>query len=140
MKFIFSAGIILFFIKNNEREYLLLHYPHGHWDLPKGKIEEGETKQQAALRELKEETGIAAEIYPDFEKHFNYFFKLDDVLIKKTVYFFVSQSFTDQVTLSEEHIGYSWLKYKDALKRLTFGNAQEVLKKANQFLESRKNQ
>ena len=42
MKQLFSAGVVIFRMCDSNREYLLLHYSHGHWDLPKGKIENGE--------------------------------------------------------------------------------------------------
>ena len=46
-----SAGVIL--IKGDK--YLILHYEEGHWDFPKGNIEEGESEEEAALRELEED-------------------------------------------------------------------------------------
>ena len=42
----------------NEKEEILFIFRRGYWDLPKGKIDEGETKKEAALREVKEETGV----------------------------------------------------------------------------------
>ncbi len=129
-----SAGIITFYIKNEVPHFLLLHYPHGHWDLPKGKIEEGESKETAALRELKEETGLTAQIIDGFEKKLEYFFKQNGELIKKTVYFFIGQVLFGEITLSDEHIGFEWLPCEQALKRLTFENAKEVLKQAHDFL------
>ncbi len=74
MKQVDSAGIIVYCRVKNEVEYLLLHYSAGHWDFSKGKIEEGETKQQAALRELFEETGLHTIIQPNFTDRLNYFF------------------------------------------------------------------
>ncbi len=136
MKYFFSAGIIVFYIKNEIPHFLLLHYPHGHWDLPKGKIEKGESKEIAALRELKEETGLTARIIEGFEKKFDYVFKQEDELIKKTVYFFLGQVISDEVILSYEHIGFAWLPYDQALERLTFETAQEVVKEAKCFLTS----
>ncbi len=44
----------------NEKGEILMIYRRGHWDLPKGKIDEGEGPQQAAVREVKEETGLKA--------------------------------------------------------------------------------
>ncbi len=134
MKELVSAGIITFYIKNETPHFLLLHYPHGHWDLPKGKIEKGESKEIAALRELKEETGLKAQIIEGFEKKFDYVFKQDGELIKKTVYFFLGQALSDEITLSEEHIGFAWLPYDQALERVTFENAKEVLQQAHDFL------
>ena len=63
-----------------------------------------------------------------------YFYKKGEETIYKEVVFFVAQSATDEVTLSKEHIGYAWLSYDDAFKKLTFNNAKELLRKANQFL------
>lgn len=134
MKFQFSAGLILFYKKNKTRLYLVLHYPHGHWDFAKGAIEKGESKEAAALRELKEETGISATIIDGFEEKFTYFFRHDDLLIKKTVYFFIAQADDTAVSLSDEHIDSAWLSFEDAMERLTFDNAKETLKLAHDFL------
>lgn len=48
-----SGGLV----KNNKDEFLMIHR-RGYWDLPKGKIDAGEKKKQAALREVEEETGV----------------------------------------------------------------------------------
>ena len=129
----FSAGLVLFRVdeKVHQREYLLLHYVSGHWDFPKGKIEPGETKHQAALRELKEETGLTAEILPDFEEQFTYWFRAyeNGMLTQKTVYFFIGRTEQKDVVLSHEHIGSIWLPYEDALAKLTYENARDMLKK-----------
>lgn len=134
MQFQFSAGFVLFNEKDGQREYLLLHYPHGHWDLPKGKIEQGESKYEAALRELHEETGLDAVILDGFERSFDYFFKAEGQLIKKTVYFFIGKTNKRDITLSHEHIGSAWLSRDEAIERLTFQNAKELLKEADAFL------
>ena len=42
----------------NESGYLLMIYRRGHWDLPKGKLDDGETIEQCAIREVEEETGL----------------------------------------------------------------------------------
>ena len=107
----YSAGIIVYFEHKEKREYLLLHYQSGHWDFPKGHIEKGESKEQAALRELFEETGLKTEILPDFQDSFSYFHHLPKTkeLAHKTVYFFVGKTDSKEVTLSHEHIGFAWL-------------------------------
>lgn len=53
-KLIDAAGGLVF----NEFDEALLIYRHGKWDLPKGKLEKGETVEDAAVREVEEETGI----------------------------------------------------------------------------------
>ena len=53
-----SAGALIYRIQNNIPYYLLLHYHSGHWEFAKGHIEEGENPEEAAKREVEEETGI----------------------------------------------------------------------------------
>ncbi len=138
MKQVYSAGIIVYRIENNAPEYLLLRYGAGHWDFAKGKIEEGETKEQAALRELHEEAGISADIESGFEENLSFiFYDYDKQLAQKTVYFFVGLALSTDVTLSHEHTDYAWLPYKEALEQLTYENAKKVLKKAHKHTATR---
>jgi bis(5'-nucleosidyl)-tetraphosphatase len=52
------------------------------------------------------------------------------------VVFFLIETHTEQVRLSFEHVGYTWLNYKDTMKKLTFKNAKDVLQKAHGLLEA----
>lgn len=52
-KIIAAGGLV-----RNENNELLMIFRKGHWDLPKGKMDEGETPEQCALREVEEETGV----------------------------------------------------------------------------------
>jgi 8-oxo-dGTP pyrophosphatase MutT (NUDIX family) len=134
MKFLVSAGVIVFRIKDGVREYLLLHHPDGHWDFAKGKMEQGESKRETALRELKEEANISADIIDGFQEELSYMFRQRGDLIKKTVYFFVGEAEMPHVTLSHEHDDFDWLPYQEASEKLTFKNARELLTKVEQFL------
>lgn len=136
MKKEYSAGVVVFYNGKNVPEFLLLHYESGHWDFPKGHIELNETKEQAALRELKEETGLSAELQSGFLEEFSYFFRYpsNSELIKKKVYFFIGKADKKEVTLSDEHSGYAWLPYEEALKQLTYKNARELLMKVQDFI------
>jgi len=126
-----SAGIIVV----NDGKFLLLLYDAGHWDFPKGHIEKDESSEQAALRELKEETGISdAEILPGFAESIHYFFKKEGRLVSKDVVFFAARTKTSDVKLSFEHKDFIWLPFNDALAKLTYKNAKEVLRKVEVFL------
>ena len=121
--------------------YLLLHYPLGakapqeYWDLPKGHIEKGEKETDTVKREVEEETGLKdIEFIKGFKEWIKYFFKWKGKNILKFVTFYLAETKTKNVKISFEHLGYEWLPYQDALEKLTFKNAKEILKKANDFL------
>mgnify|MGYP001040348188 CR=1 FL=1 len=131
-----SAGVILF-RTGPRREYLILDYG-SHWDFPKGHIEAGENPQTTALRELQEETGIQdARLVPGFKEGMRYFYRKAGEGMLKIVVYFLAETPTGNVTLSSEHSGYSWLPYEEALNRLTFKNARDLLTKADAFLNAR---
>jgi bis(5'-nucleosidyl)-tetraphosphatase len=132
MKHQYSAGIIIYKKENSTILYLLLRYAAGHWDFPKGKIEAGETKQEAALRELTEETNLTAQIDDNFEETIQYIFMYNNEKTIKTVYFFTGPATSTNIKLSHEHTDFAWLPYQDALAQLTYDNAKEILKLTNQ--------
>jgi bis(5'-nucleosidyl)-tetraphosphatase len=128
-----SAGFILLHNRHG-RHYLLLDYGR-HWDYPKGHLKKGETDLEAAERELREETGLVADhVFPDFGREIRYFFRSGKKLIDKTVIFFLAETEDQDVRLSDEHVGFAWLKYEEALGRLTYPNAKEVLRAAEEYL------
>jgi len=131
-----SCGVVVYHTaKSGTNEILLLHYPEGHWDFPKGHIEEGEEDLETALRELEEETGISdAEIINEFKEKMHYFFTKKEGTISKTVCFFLAKNKHKNVKISHEHVDFEWMSYNEALERLTFENARVILKKAKQFL------
>ncbi len=131
-----SAGIVLFLEKPEGNRFLLLNYPTGHWDFIKGKIEHGETEHQTAVRETKEETGISdLEFIDGFKENINYNFQYEGELIYKEVVFFLAKTKTETVMVSHEHLGYTWLDYKNAIGKTTYQNAKDVLSKANDLLQ-----
>jgi len=131
-----SSGIVLFLEKPEGNRFLLLNYPTGHWDFIKGKIEQGETEHQTAVRETKEETGISdLEFFDGFKENINYNFQYEGELIYKEVVFFLAKTKTETVMVSHEHLGYTWLDYKNAIEKTTYQNAKDVLSKANDLLQ-----
>jgi len=130
-----STGIVLFRNDSGKNEFLLLNYPQGHWDFIKGKVEQGETPHETALRETKEETGISdIEFIDGFEESVEYDFRFKNEDIHKKVIFFLAKTNEKKISLSHEHNDFVWLEYDDALKKTTFRNAKNVLSKTNEFL------
>ena len=131
----YSAGFILFRDLPEGRVYLLLDYGN-HWDYPKGHLEAGETAWVAAVRELREETGIRqVDRVAGYEEKMQYQF-VSGVKgrIHKQVTYFLGRTRTSQVKLSDEHSGCAWLPFEEAMAQLTYKNAQVLLAKAEQQL------
>jgi len=141
-----SAGGIIFKEEKGKVFYLLLHYPSishraekNYWDFPKGHIEKGEKLEETIMREAKEETGLKdLKLIEGFKEWFKYFFKWKGKNILKFVTYYLVETKNKEVKISGEHIGYEWFPYEEAIEKLTFKNAKEILKKANEFLISKK--
>ena len=130
-----SCGAVIF----SDNFYLLLRYGWGHWDFVKGNVETGEDELETILRETEEETRLTANqlsFIEGFRETITYFYKNDGRTIYKKVIFLLAESNSRDVTLSHEHNDYAWLDYNEALKRLTYDNAQAILQKAEQHRQN----
>ena len=136
MKKEISAGIILYNKKYDERQFLLLKYPGGHWDFVKGKMEQSEESKQTAIREAKEETGIIdIEFVDGFNEEVSYTFFIDKEEINKKVIFYLGETKSTEIIISHEHLDFVWLNFDDAVKRTTYRNAKKILTEANNLLQ-----
>lgn len=148
-----SAGAIIYRMEpdgqgNSVPYYLLLRYERGHWEFPKGHIEPGETEEETVKREIFEETGLNdIEIIPGFKEYIKYFFrqysdKVSDADRKKgktpwvfkLVVFFVAETKSKDIKISEEHKDFIWLPINEAIKKTTFKNSKLLLKRVNDFV------
>lgn len=145
-----SAGAIIFRMENGVPLYLLLHYPTGHWEFPKGHIEGNEKEEETVVREAVEETGIKdLEILPGYKKYIKYFFRQYKEKVSeadrrkgktpwvfKLVVFFIAETKTKDVKISHEHKGFLWLPIEQAIKKTTFKNSKKLLKEADDFIKT----
>ena len=130
-----SAGIVLIRKENGKNLFLLLHYPSGHWDFVKGKMEKDETTHETAIRETKEETGITdITFFENFEEWIEYNFQYQGELVHKKVVFFLGETKTKEVIISHEHLDFTWMDYNTAMEKTTFRNAKTVLTRAQVLL------
>ena len=125
-------------------EYLLLkrklHWKG--WEFSKGKIEQGERKEQTAKRELKEETGHRAIKIKkfNFSGRYRYHKKLPDRpgFIGQTFSLYAAQIKKGKVRLDKkEHNDFRWVDFKTALKMLRWPNQKKSLRIVNSWLESK---
>ena len=131
-----SAGAVIFNENDGLTNFLLLNYPEGHWDFPKGNIEKGELPIDTVRREISEETGINnIKIFPSFKKKIVYYYRRNAGLVHKEVIYFLARALTLDVTLSHEHKNYLWLDLEKALNKVTYRNSKSTLKDASKFLD-----
>jgi len=132
-----SAGIVLFRKEDSKTLFLLLHYPSGHWDFVKGKMENDESTHDTAIRETREETGITDIVFiENFEEWIKYDFQYQGELVHKKVVFFLAETKTEEVKISYEHLGYTWMDYNTAMEKTTFDNAKRVLTRAQKLTKT----
>ncbi len=130
-----SAGAVIYYIRERWPRYLILQYPQGHWDFPRGHIEQGEGEVAAAKREIREETGLAELDFDDtFRVPYSWKYRRLGKLSHKQAVYFIARAKSDSISLSDEHRDYCWLEYEQARQRLTFPNVRLILDKAHQHI------
>ncbi len=122
----FSAGGVVI---KDKKEVLLIKNPSNIWTFPKGHIEKGETKEEAAIREVKEETNIDAEIV-DYLGEISYFFTWGGVRIYKTVYFFLMRYISGIPVPSWEVKDARFFPLDKASKLLKYKGDKQIFQKA----------
>ena len=129
-----SCGVVLV----NLGSILLLQYPQGHWDLPKGHVEkDDDNNYQTAKRELKEETGISElSFIENFEYRTEYQFKHKGKRKSKQVYWYIATTEEISINLSKEHHNYVWLDWELAVEQATHTETKELIKTAYEFMKS----
>jgi 8-oxo-dGTP pyrophosphatase MutT (NUDIX family) len=106
------------------------------WGLAKGGLEAGETNEDAAIREVREETGIVAEIEQSLGET-KYFYVWEDVRIRKTVHFFLMRATGgDPDDRDDEMEEIRWFPMERALKRAAYRGEREMLGRAAELLGS----
>ncbi|SFP22363.1 NUDIX hydrolase [Saccharomonospora viridis] len=111
---------------------------HGHllWSLPKGHIETGETTEQTAVREVKEETGISAHVLRKLGT-IDYWFVAERHRVHKTVHHFLLEA--DGGELSDEDVEVTevaWVPLAELESRLAYADERKLVRRAFEFLDA----
>ncbi|MCL1822747.1 MAG: NUDIX domain-containing protein [Oscillospiraceae bacterium] len=128
-----SCGAVVYRKFHGNTEILLIrHEKSGYWSFPKGHIEDGETEEQTALREIKEETGLDVFIDSGFRETVIYSPRRD---ASKTVVYFIAKSKNGDVLPREGEISDTkWVEIDKAAGHLTYDNDRVIVSRAKAFM------
>lgn len=124
-----SGGIIFRHDKKSDVEILLIQDGKDRWTIPKGHIEEGETAQQAAQREIFEEAGLSdVEVLGWLGKiHFRYR-RIDKLVLMTTqIYLVRASSNTDEIKKEEWMNDIKWFQFNDALEAIEYEDIGKLM-------------
>jgi len=127
---ILAAGGIVVDDKLGVRRVLLVHRPrYDDWSFPKGKLDPGETVEQAALREVNEETGLECHILRELAvTQYRYRTRNKGRLKPKSVHYFLMEPLNRVIKAPVEEVDLAeWLEIEEARKRLTYIQDRKLL-------------
>lgn len=111
-------------------EFLLLRNKRGFWGFPQGHKERGENEIQTLQREVQEETGITdLDIHQYIGKIQYKYFRADGVRSEKEVKFYFATTPVREVVISNEHEGFKWTTYQEALSMLDHRQLKSIILK-----------
>ena len=135
IKYEVSAGGLV--LRRNGAAYDALLIGRGHprvWSLPKGHVEPRETHEQAALREVREETGCWAEILSKLPE-ISYWFYLNGTKHKKAVHFYLMRYRSGDTANHDHEVDEAaWFEVKAAKKALKYVNEKRLVDLALEYL------
>lgn len=130
-----SCGAIIFREKG-QRLFLLLQKGK-YFEFVKGYTEENEEEKDTVKREIEEETGITdLEFIHGFREIYMFNYKWEGGLIFREIILYLVKTSTEKVNISFEHNSYKWLTYNATIENISFKNMEEILTKANNFLDN----
>ncbi|MCL2106656.1 MAG: bis(5'-nucleosyl)-tetraphosphatase [Oscillospiraceae bacterium] len=129
-----SCGAVVFRRFPGEIRFLLIkNLRSAHWAFPKGHVEDGESAEQTARREVLEETGLHIRILPGFSCQSEYVIQ---GRVEKSVTIFLAETGDRKTTIQQDEIeDYIWLSYTRAMQMLKFENDRSILRRAQGYLK-----
>ncbi len=133
-----AAGCVIVRQSDTQLLFLLIRDQYGHWTFPKGHLDDGETSEHAAVREVLEETGVTGELGPHITTIYYDVTKKDRTFRKQVDWYIL---YTQQVAVSpqaEEGIyEYAWLPASLVSQRLGYSALVDVFSLAQPLISTR---
>jgi 8-oxo-dGTP pyrophosphatase MutT (NUDIX family) len=131
-----SAGGVVYRKKKAGTEVAIIKVgPIIRWQLPKGIVDEGETPEQAAIREVREETGSKAKIESPLETIEYWYVSKDKIRYHKFVHFYLMKYVSGKTDdHDDEVLEARWVPIVDAIRMLSFKSEREVVEKAREMI------
>ncbi|MGI6255365.1 MAG: bis(5'-nucleosyl)-tetraphosphatase [Acutalibacter sp.] len=129
-----SCGAVVYRLEDGCPEVLLIkHRNGGHWAFPKGHVEKNETESETALREIREETGLAVDLDTGFRETVTYSPKPG--VMKDVIYFSAKVKSNDARPQPEEVLELRWENQEQALALVTYATDRSVLQSFFQYYQ-----
>ena len=124
-----SCGVLVF----DDNKILMVHHNLGHWGFPKGHVEEGETEEETAIREVKEETNCDVEIIPGYRDMITYSPKEG---VMKDVVYYIGKPITKNLINQEIEVSeVLFVPIKEAVLLVTYEDEKGLLDRAIKYWE-----
>lgn len=131
-----AGGVVVREERPGSWTVLVIRDPYGNWGLPKGHVEEEESHEQAALREVVEETGIRPDDVGPLVDRIDWYFRRDGALVHKFCSFYLMRSSGGEAVpqLTEGITECLWLPLDEAADRIVYENTRGVVKRTAELL------
>ena len=131
-----SAGGVVYRVDGGRALFLLIRDSYANWGFPKGHLEKGEAPEAAAMREVVEETGLAAVESRGAIETIDWYFRFRGRLIHKVCHFYLMESTSDRTNpqVAEGITECQWVPYEEAERMISYANAKQVLRRAQELV------
>ena len=131
-----SCGAVVFTRANGEIRYVIIESIEGIFGFPKGHMEAGETEEETALREIREETGLEVRLLDGFRVMEEYPLPRKKDTLKQVVFFAAEYEGQSPVRQETEVSAIRLMSFEEALGCMQYENTRSVLRRAHAFLNS----
>ena len=134
-----SAGGVVYRRDGGGPLFLLIRDSYQNWGFPKGHVESGERAEDAALREVREETGIDEVAIRGTIDTIDWYFRFRGRLIHKVCHFYLMET-SQAVTSPQQAEGITacqWVDYGAARTAISYANARQLLLRAQEMVTER---